>query len=88
MWKVGTMVKYTRAKLIDCLTNEYAYYCHEDGDEPDVLEEYVEELHKMNYEELVKETWTDTDEELKEYVDNYQEQNCYRTDLNYDKGTS
>ena len=78
MQQDGVMAKYTIAKLIDCLANEYAYLCFEDETgTPEELKEYIEELHNKSYEELIEETWTDTDEQLKEYIENY-ENSTYR----------
>ena len=66
-------MNYTREQLIDALVAEWEYLCHDDFDpETDLTsEEYREQLEKMEYRELVKETSTDEYFTLEEYMDRY-----------------
>ena len=80
------MTSYSREKLIDCLANEYAYLCHdgiEDGEMTE--EEYLSHIQGMSIEQLIEETWCDTPEELKEYVEHHEE-STYRNNI-YDEPT-
>ena len=51
----------TKEQLIEALYNEYAFLCHDDFDpkEDMSIEEYLEMLKEMSYDELVEETSTD-----------------------------
>ena len=64
---------YSREELINALCAEWEYLCHDDFDpETDLTsEEYREQLEKMEYRELVKETSTDEYFTLEEYMDRY-----------------
>ena len=77
------MTHYTREQLIECLTNEFAWDCHDTEEPPEVIKEFIEELHKMTGDELIKAT--DTDEEggmpMEEYVETWEGNTSFRTDL-------
>jgi hypothetical protein len=52
---------YTNQELIDALVKEYEWLCHDDFD-PDndpTLEEYLDSIKDLSYDELVEETQTD-----------------------------
>ena len=60
-----------KLKLINALSAEYEYLCHDDFD-PDVdttPEEYNEMLRKMSYEELIEETSIGEDFTLEDYLE-------------------
>ena len=66
-------MKYTTEQLIEALYNEYVWLCHDDFD-PDVdasPEEYLEMLKELNYEDLIKETSTDEEFTLDEFMEAY-----------------
>ena len=52
---------YTKEELINALCAEYDYLCHDDfnPDTDPTLDEYREQLEKMEHRELVEETCTD-----------------------------
>jgi len=57
-------------KLINALAAEYKYLCHDDFD-PDVdvtLEEYLEMLREMSYDELIEEASLDEEYTLEDYL--------------------
>jgi len=68
-----TQTQYTRQQLIDALTYEYDYLCHDDFD-PDVdmsPDEHLEYLNSLSIEQLIDETDTDDNYTLDEYMFNH-----------------
>lgn len=66
-------MNYTKEQLIDALQREYDYLCHDDFD-PDVdmtLEEHLEFLKSLTYEELLEETSTDEIFSLDDFMRTY-----------------
>ncbi|AFB15330.1 hypothetical protein RW03080701_055 [Synechococcus phage S-RIM8] len=66
-------MNYTKEQLIDALQSEYDYLCHDDFD-PDVdmtLEEHLEFLKSLTYEELLEETSTDDIFTLDDFMRTY-----------------
>lgn len=66
-------MNYQKEQLVDALQREYEYLCHDDFD-PDVdlsLEEHLDMLNKLSYDELVEETCTDNIYTLDEFMHNY-----------------
>lgn len=66
-------MNYTKEQLIDALQREYDYLCHDDYD-PDVdmtLEEHLEFLKSLTYEELLEETSTDEIFSLDDFMRTY-----------------
>jgi len=63
----------TREQLIEALYNEYAFLCHDDFDpkEDMSIEEYLEMLKELDYDELVEETGTDETFTLEEFINAY-----------------
>jgi len=63
----------TKEQLIEALYNEYVFLCHDDFDpEEDMsIEEYLEMLKELNYDELVEETGTDETFTLEEFIKTY-----------------
>jgi len=64
---------YTRAQLIDALSHEYDYLCHDDFD-PDVdmsPTDYRASLDVLSYDQLVSETTTDDIYTLDEFIHNH-----------------
>ena len=60
----------SKEQLIDALYNEYVFLCHDDFD-PDndaTPEEYLEMLKELPYDELIKETATDEEYHLDEFM--------------------
>jgi len=54
-------MSYTNEQLINALVKEYEWLCHDDFD-PDndpTLEEYLDSIKDLSYDELVEETQTD-----------------------------
>ena len=67
---------YTRQQLIDALTHEYEYLCHEDPYDPEdpydmTISEYVEHLNALSIEQLIDETDTGEGYTLEEYMLNH-----------------
>lgn len=64
---------YTKQQLIDALQKEYEWLCHDDFDpEEDLsLEEHLEMLQELSYDELVEETSTDDIFTLDEFMRTY-----------------
>jgi hypothetical protein len=60
----------SKEQLIDALYHEYIFLCHDDfdPDEDQTPEEYLEDLKKMSYDELIEETCTDDTFTLDEYM--------------------
>ena len=66
-------MQYTRQQLIDALSHEYDYLCHDDFD-PDVdmsPDEHLEYLNSLSVEQLIDETDTDDGYTLDEYMFNH-----------------
>ena len=66
-------MNYTTEQLIDALQREYEHLCHDDFD-PDEdlsLEEHLDMLNKMTYDELVEETSTDDIFTLDDFMRTY-----------------
>ena len=63
----------SKEQLIDALYNEYVWLCHDDfnPDEDATPEEYLEMLKEMTFDELVKETDTDENYPLDEFMTNW-----------------
>ncbi len=64
---------YTRVQLIDALSHEYDYLCHDDFD-PDVdmsPTDYRASLDVLSYDQLVAETTTDDIYTLDEFIANH-----------------
>jgi len=66
-------VTYTKQQLVDALQKEYEWLCHDDFDpEEDLsLEEHLEMLQELSYDELVEETSTDDIFTLEEFMRTY-----------------
>ena len=64
---------YTKQQLIDALQKEYEWLCHDDfNPEEDLsLEEHLEMLQELSYDELVEETSTDDIFTLEEFMRTY-----------------
>ena len=64
---------YTKQQLVDALQKEYEWLCHDDFDpEEDLsLEEHLEMLQELSYDELVEETSTDDIFTLEEFMRTY-----------------
>ena len=64
---------YTRQQLIDALQAEYEQLIHDDfDDEQDfTLDEHLDYLNAMSYDELVVETSTDDENPLSEFMYSY-----------------
>ncbi len=66
-------ITYTRAQLIDALSHEYDYLCHDDFD-PDVdmsPSDYRASLDSLSHDQLVAETTTDDIYTLDEFIHNH-----------------
>ena len=63
----------SREELIDALQREYEWLCHDDFDpEEDLtIEEHLEMLQELSYDELVEETSTDDIFTLDEFMRTY-----------------
>jgi len=63
----------SREELIDALQREYEWLCHDDFDpEEDLtMEEHLEMLQELSYDELVEETSTDDIFTLDEFMRTY-----------------
>ena len=63
-------MNYTKEQLVDALQREYDYLCHDDFDpEEDMsIEEHLEWLKSLSYDDLIEETCTDEIYTLKEYM--------------------
>ena len=64
---------YAKVQLIDALYNEYVFLCHDDfdPDEDQTPEEYLEDLKKMSYDELIEEACVDEHFTLDEYMETW-----------------
>ena len=61
---------YSRQQLIDALSAEYAFLCHDDFD-PDVdmtASQHLDYLNAMTHAELITETGTDDENPLSEFI--------------------
>lgn len=69
--------EYSRGLVLDCLIAQRAYLLQNDPvcvkDEFKTEEEYTEWLHTLTYEQLIKETETDDDFPLSEFIYAYSE---------------
>ena len=64
------MSNYTKEQLIDALVHEWEYLCHDDYDPQDPTpEEYRKEMEELTIEELIKETDTDDEFTLHDFMD-------------------
>jgi len=66
-------MNYTKEQLIDALQREYEWLCHDDFD-PDedlTMEEHLDMLQQLSYDELVEETSTDDIFTLDEFMRTY-----------------
>ena len=66
-------MNYTKQQLIDALQREYEWLCHDDFD-PDedlTMEEHLDMLQHLSYDELVEETSTDDIFTLDEFMRTY-----------------
>jgi hypothetical protein len=66
-------MNYTKQQLIDALQREYEWLCHDDFD-PDedlTMEEHLDMLQQLSYDELVEETSTDDIFTLDEFMRTY-----------------
>ena len=65
-----TTTTYSRQQLIDALSAEYAFLCHDDFD-PDVdmtASQHLDYLNAMSNAELIAETCTDEENPLSEFI--------------------
>ena len=64
---------YTRAQLIDALSNEYDYLCHDDYDPDNDMSssEYRDYLDSLSYDQLIADTDTDDGYTLDEFIANH-----------------
>ena len=66
-------MNYTKQQLIGALQREYEWLCHDDFD-PDedlTMEEHLDMLQQLSYDELVEETSTDDIFTLDEFMRTY-----------------
>jgi hypothetical protein len=66
-------MNYTKQQLIDALQREYEWLCHDDFD-PDedlTMEEHLDMLQQLSYDELVEETSTDDIFTIDEFMRTY-----------------
>ena len=61
----------SKEQLIDALYHEYIFLCHDDfdPDEDQTPEEYLEDLKKMSYDELIEEACVDNEFSLDDYME-------------------
>ncbi len=69
-------MQYTRQQLIDALSHEYDYLCHDDPYDPEdpfdmTQSEYVEYLNSLSVEQLIDETDCNEYYTLDEYMFNH-----------------
>jgi hypothetical protein len=63
-------MNYTKEQLVDALVHEWEYLCHDDYDPQDPTpEEYRKEMEELTIEELIKETDTDDEFTLHDFMD-------------------
>jgi len=68
-----TTTTYTRVQLIDALSHEYDYLCHDDYDPDNDMSssEYRDYLDSLSYDQLVSDTDTDDGYTLDEFIHNH-----------------
>jgi len=68
-----TTTTYTRVQLIDALSHEYDYLCHDDYDPDNDMSssEYRDYLDSLSYDQLVADTDTDDGYTLDEFIANH-----------------
>jgi len=68
-----TITTYTRAQLIDALSHEYDFLCHDDFDPDNDMSssEYRDYLDSLSYDQLVADTDTDDGYTLDEFITNH-----------------
>ena len=68
-----TSITYTRAQLIDALSHEYDYLCHDDYDPDNDMspDDYRVMLNSLSHDQLVSETTTDDIYTLDEFIANH-----------------
>ena len=68
-----TITTYTRVQLIDALSHEYDYLCHDDFDPDNDMSssEYRDYLDSLSYDQLVADTDTDDIYTLDEFIANH-----------------
>jgi len=66
-------ITYTRAQLIDALSHEYDYLCHDDYDPDNDMspDDYRVMLNSLSHDQLVSETTTDDIYTLDEFIANH-----------------
>ena len=66
-------ITYTREQLIDALSHEYDYLCHDDYDPDNDMSssEYRDYLDSLSYDQLVADTDTDDGYTLDEFIANH-----------------
>ena len=66
-------ITYTRVQLIDALSHEYDYLCHDDFDPDNDMSssEYRDYLDSLSYDQLVADTDTDDGYTLDEFIANH-----------------
>jgi len=63
-------MNYTKEQLVDALVHEWEYLCHDDYDPQDPTpEQYRKEMEELTIEELIKETDTDDEFTLHDFMD-------------------
>ena len=68
-----TTTTYTRVQLIDALSHEYDYLCHDDFDPDNDMSssEYRDYLDSLSYDQLIADTDTDDGYTLDEFIANH-----------------
>ncbi len=66
-------ITYTRTQLIDALSHEYDFLCHDDFDPDNDMSssEYRDYLDSLSYDQLVADTDTDDGYTLDEFITNH-----------------
>jgi hypothetical protein len=66
-------ITYTREQLIDALSHEYDYLCHDDYDPDNDMspDDYRVMLNSLSHDQLVSETTTDDIYTLDEFIANH-----------------
>ena len=70
---IMSSITYTRVQLIDALSHEYDYLCHDDFDPDNDMSssEYRDYLDSLSYDQLVADTDTDDGYTLDEFITNH-----------------
>ena len=70
---IMSSITYTRVQLIDALSHEYDYLCHDDYDPDNDMSasEYRDYLDSLSYDQLVADTDTDDGYTLDEFIANH-----------------